>query len=175
MVEAGRPRYSRAMDEAHLNLLREQSGLRLDREGQFLHQGEVVEHERLALALHRGLHRAPDGRWATRLGSDWAYVQVDDVARFVRAVAIDERLGKLRAELVDGSEAVIDPSTLALGAADALYVRMADGERARLSRAAQLSLANALIDQGGGKFALRIGERRYPVGADGGPESARSA
>lgn len=162
------------MDAEQLQRLRESSGLRLDGDGRWQHQGEPVEHERLALALHRGLHRAADGRWATRLGSDWAYVQVDDAARIARTASADDRLGKLRIELFDGSEAVVDPRTIALGRGDALYVRLADGERARLTRAAQLSLADRLVDLGAGRFALRLGGADYPVGADGGPEPVRS-
>ena len=61
-----------------------------------------------------------------------------------------------------------------LGRGDALYVRLADGERARLTRAAQLSLADRLVDLGAGRFALRLGGADYPVGADGGPEPVRS-
>src|SRR5947208_556792 len=114
------------MDPEQLQRLRENSGLRLDAEGRFLHLGEPVEHERLALALHRGLHRAADGRWATRLGSDWAYVQVDDVARFIRALEPDDAAGLLRAALLDGSEAAVDPATLERGAGDALYARLPD-------------------------------------------------
>jgi hypothetical protein len=163
------------MDPATLQRLRENSGLRLDGEGRFLHEGEPVEHERLALALHRGLHRAPDGRWATRLGADWAYVQVDDAARFVRAIEADDARAALRAVLLDGAEAELRADTLALGAGDALYLRWPDGERARLSRAAQLSLSDRIVEQGGGRFALRLGARLYSIGADGGPEPVRRA
>ena len=153
------------MDPETLQRLREQSGVKLDREGRFLHQGEPIEHERTVQALHHGLHRAPDGRWATRLGTDWAYLDVEDVAYFIRAIAIDDSAGSLRAELIDGRSVDIDPSLLLTGAGDALYTRLPDGERARLSRAAQLSLAERLIEEPLGTFALKVGERRYLIGA----------
>ena len=148
------------MDAELLQRLRESSGLRLNREGRWLHQGEPVEHERLALALHRGLHRAPDSRWATRLGSDWAYVAVDDVAYFIRAIAPAGEL--LSADLIDGRELELDPSLLSIDPSDALYAKLPDGEWARLSRAAQLSLAPLLREEAG-KFFLELAGRRYPI------------
>ncbi len=42
-----------------------------------------------------------------------------------------------------------DPATLASGADDALYVRTPDGDRARLTRTAQLSLADHLREDAG--------------------------
>lgn len=155
------------MDPALLRKLREQSGLRLDREGQFWHRGDLLEHARTVAALHRGMHRAEDGRWAVRIGPEWAYVEVEDAARFVRR--IEPRGDGLRAQLADGEWVDVDPATLASGADDALYARLPDGERARLTRAAQLSLSEDLREEDG-KFSLELAGRRYPIGRDRGPE-----
>lgn len=157
------------MDEATLELLRESSGLRLDAEGQLWHEGTRLEHGRTVAALHRGLHRAPDGRWATRLGTEWAYVAVEDTAFFVRAVELDEARGTLVCTLWGEERAQVDPATLAAGAGDALYVRLASGERARLTRTAQLSLAARLRASGPG-FALEAFGRLFAIGVDAGPE-----
>jgi len=156
------------MDEEQLRRLREESGLRLDGRGLFWHRGELVEHERTLRALRGGMHRAVDGRWATRLGTDWAYVDVEDAAFFVRA--IEPRGGVLRAEILDGEPLAIDPSTLAVGAGDALYARLPGGERALFTRAAQLQLAPLLREEG---RAIEIAGRLHPLGADGGPEPIR--
>ena len=123
------------MDPQLLRKLREQSGLRLDREGRFWHRGDLLEHARTIAALHRGLHRAEDGRWAVRIGPEWAYVEVEDTGRFIRRI---ERRGRgLRAQLATGEWVEVDPATLASGADDALYVRTPDGDRARLTRTAK--------------------------------------
>ena len=53
------------MDPALLEKLRENSGLRLDKEGRFWHRGGAIEHARTLAVLHRGIHRAADGRWPT--------------------------------------------------------------------------------------------------------------
>src|SRR2546425_2589192 len=41
--------------------------------GSLLAPGEPAEHTRTLVALHKGLHRAAEGRWATRIGRDWGY------------------------------------------------------------------------------------------------------
>ena len=154
-----------------LEALREQSGLRLDREGQFWHRGGLVEHARTLAALHKGLHRAPNGRWATRIGSEWGYVEVEDAALWIRRLEPDGE--KLRAQLASGAWVAIDPATLALGDGDALYTRV-DGERARLTRAAQLSLSEYLREEGE-SFFLDLAGSRHRIGRDTGPEPVRTA
>ena len=152
-----------------LEALREQSGLRLDKEGQFWHRGERVEHARTLAVLHQGVHRAPDGRWATRIGREWGYLEVDDAALWIRR--IEPEGARLRGQLASGAWVEIDPSLLALGADDALYARVG-GERARLTRAAQLSLSDYLREDAGA-FVLELASGRHPVGTDGGPEPRR--
>jgi uncharacterized protein len=158
------------MDDALLRKLREQSGLRLDREGRFWHRGDLLEHARTIAALHRGLHRAEDGRWAVRIGPEWGYVDVEDAGRFVRRIV--PGADGLSCQLATGEWVDVDPATLAAGSDDALYVRLCDGERARLTRAAQLSLADHL-HEGEGSFFLELGQKRHRIGRDQGPEAVR--
>jgi len=157
------------VDAETLRQLREQSGLRLDKDGRFWHRGGLVEHARTLAVLHQGIHRAPDGRWATRIGKDWAYLEVEDAALFIRR--IEPSGGGLRAQLASGAWVDVDPATLAAGADDALYARV-DGERARLTRVAQLSLSDQLHDDGGG-FSLQVGAKAWRIGRDAGPEPVR--
>ena len=152
-----------------LEAMREQSGLRLDREGRFWHRDGLVEHARTLAVLHQGLHRAPNGRWATRIGREWGYVEVEDAARWIRRIEPDG--ARLRAQLASGAWVTVDPASLALGADDALYARV-EGERARLTRAAQASLAD-LLREDAGSFFLQLGGMRSPVGRDSGPEAVR--
>ena len=144
-----------------LQKLREQSGLRLDREGNFWHRGDLIEHARTLAVLHQGIHRAPDGRWATRIGREWGYLEVEDAALFVR------RIEGARAQLASGEWREIE--SFALGEGDALYARVA-GERARLTRPAQLALADHLRELPGGAFELELAGKRWPIGLDTGPE-----
>jgi hypothetical protein len=158
------------VDPAILQRLREQSGLRLDKEGRFWHRGGLVEHARTMAVLHQGLHRAPDGRWATRIGKDWAYVEVEDAAFWIRRI---ESAGtRLRAQLASGEWVDVDPATVAMGADDALYVRV-NGERARLTRAAQLSLSDGIVETSVGAYMLNVAHASVRIGQDTGPEPVR--
>jgi len=157
------------VDPDTLRQLREQSGLRLDKEGRFWHRDGLVEHARTYAVLHQGIHRAADGRWATRIGKDWAYLDVEDAALWIRRI---EPSGMaLRGQLASGEWVQIDPSTFAAGAEDVLYVRVG-GERARLTRDAQLSLGDDLREDRHG-FLLELGARRFRIGRDRGPEPIR--
>jgi len=129
----------------------------------------LVEHARTAAVLHQGIHRAPDGRWATRIGKDWAYLEVEDAALWVRR--IEPKGTSLRGQLASGDWVDIDPATLAAGADDALYTRVT-GERARLTRDAQLSLSDHLREDKDG-FLLQLGKRTFRIGKDSGPEPVR--
>jgi hypothetical protein len=157
------------VDPATLQQLREQTGLRLDKEGRFWHRGGLVEHARTTAVLHQGVHRAEDGRWATRIGKDWGYLEVEDAALWIRR--IEPQSGVLRAQLASGEWVEVDPATVAAGAEDALYARVR-GERARLTRAAQLSLSEFLHEDAGG-FLLDAGGESFRIGKDGGPEPVR--
>src|SRR5207253_11040975 len=94
----------------------------------FWHRGEPIEHARTLAVLHQGIHRAPDGRWATRIGKDWAYLDVEDAALFVR------RIEGHRAQLASGEWAEIE--SLASGADDALYARVRKSTRLNSSHVA---------------------------------------
>jgi hypothetical protein len=155
------------VDELELEKLREASGLRLDKEGRFWHRGEPVEHERTISVLHRGIHRAPDGRWATRIGHEWGYLEVEDAALFVQQLSVAD--GSLRGQLLTGEW--VEISELSHGADDALYTRVR-GERARLSRPAQASLMPWLHEEAGTYF-LDANGARVAIGTDRGPEPQR--
>ena len=81
-------------------------------------------------------------------------------------------------QLSDGTEEVLDPTTLRVGGGDALYTRVKLGTcDARFSRHAQLALAPWLEDGETG-VRLRVGERCYAIGQRAaprasGPDSAR--
>ena len=151
------------LDEQLLETLR-QSGLRLDREARWWHEGERVSHPRLAAALHRWLDQREDGRYIVRLDAQrYAYVEVEDVPYLVRSIAIESTAAEeveLRASLSDGSEEILEATSLRVGAHDALYCAVKGGRfPARLSRAAQLQLAPLLAESEGG-VVLVLGRRQ---------------
>ena len=91
-----------------------QSGIRVDREGRFVHEGSEVTHEGLRRALFRWLDRLPppDGRYVLRLDAErFAYLDVDDTPLVARAARIDPD-GRVLLALSDGTEEPLDPETL---------------------------------------------------------------
>src|SRR6185295_9012083 len=116
------------LDAETLERLR-RSGIRIDREGQFIHEGEPVAHEGLRRALFRWLDRDDEhpGRYVLRLDARrFATLDVDDTPLVVRALRVTERDG-IRLELSDGAEEPLDPATLTVDEAGILRCRVRGG------------------------------------------------
>lgn len=141
-----------------------QTGLRLDREGRFWHEGAEVTHEGFRRALLRWIDlRAEDGRPILRLDERrYAYVDVDDTPLLVvSATSHDDRI---TVALNDGSSEELAYDTLAVGDGDALYCRVRGGRlEARITTTAYYVIAEHIEAEGDG-FALRLGDRSFPIG-----------
>jgi hypothetical protein len=150
-----------AVDPAVVERLR-QSGIRIDKEGEFQHEGAPVRHEGLRQALFRWLDRLPDGRVVLRLDERrFAYVEVDDTPLVVRGARIDG--ARVLLTLSDGAEEPLLPETLTIDAAGVMRCTARDGKlEARLSTAAAAALAE-VIDDRVTPPALLLGERRFPL------------
>ena len=84
-----------------------ESTLRLDREGRFLHEGELVTHRGMARAFASWIARHPDdGRFILTNGYDWTYFTVEGTPYFVEGVRAGEDGPVL--VLFDGSEEAPD-------------------------------------------------------------------
>ncbi len=135
-----------------------ESTLRLDGEGRFFHDDALVEHPKLAEALHTWIARHPDdGRFILTNGYDWTYFTVDDVPYFVRSLRITDG-GPTERDAVlvlsDGTEETLDPSTLTVGPRGDLYLEVKHAAkggrfRAKLTRFAQTQLAPLLEEEDG--------------------------
>ena len=131
-------------------------GLRLDRHGQFWHQGAAVTHPRLAEALHRWLDVADDGRDIVRLdGKRFAYVDLDPGATHLHGLGARWDGDRCLVTWDDGAETELELASLRTGEDDAL-VATVRGLRGRLDSAAYQAVASHLqeID---GRIALVAG------------------
>jgi hypothetical protein len=139
-----------------------ESTLRLDRDGQFWHDGERVERPRLSRALHAWVGRHPDdGRPILTNGYDWCYLAVDDTLRFV--ASIGEHDGALWASLLDGRSMPIVPTSIAVDEDGVCFVRLRDDpDVARFTRVAMTQLEPWLVDTDGGP-ALALGNALIPI------------
>lgn len=119
------------------------SGIRIDREGEFWHEGAVVAHEGLRSTLFRWLDRLPDGRHVFRLDdARFAYVDVDDTPLVARAARWQG--DSLLLALSDGAEEPLDPATLTVDAAGVLRCQV---RNARLAARLSTSAATVLADR----------------------------
>lgn len=141
---------------------REDSGLRLDADGQLWHDDARIENANVARAFHRGLERAPDGRYLIRFGHDWAFIEVDDAPYQVLGLSISDEAVTLR--LDDETEVALDPGALSVSEAGVLYAVVRGDCEARFSRAAQGQLG-PLLEALGGAWVLRMGGAAFAVGA----------
>jgi hypothetical protein len=143
---------------------REDSGLALDRELNWLHDGERITHPKIIEAFNQGLVPTDDGRFQLRIGDDWAYVEVEGAAYRVNAIDHDETRVYLR--LSDRTGEALDVSTLRLGDDGVLTASVKGGRAgARFSRDAQFALGQLLVPEGPG-WALLLPEARIPVRID---------
>ena len=146
-----------------------ESTIRLDAEGRFHHNGELVEHAGLASALHGWIARHPDdGRYILTNGYDWTYFIVDDAPYFVKSVRIEPT--RVVLALSDGTEEAWDPTTTRTGDGGALYAKVKrDGDakrggpfEAKFTRHAQMDLAPILVERDG-RVGVDIGGRVVDV------------
>jgi len=143
---------------------REQSGIRLDRQLRWWHDGEPVEHPKIIEAFNRGLSPTGDGRFILTFGRDWCFVAVEDAAYGV--LGVDELDSGLSLRLSDRTSELLDPATLAVGFGGVLHCRVKRGRaKARFSRDAQFALGSRVsLDERGP--ALAVAGRRIPLPAE---------
>jgi hypothetical protein len=131
------------------------SGIRIDRDGQFIHEGQPVRHEGLRRALFRWLDRDDEHpeRYVLRLDERrFAYLDVDDTPLVVRAVRADAGDGSgegggIRLALSDGAEEPLDPATLTVDDDGILRCRVRGGRlEARLDTSAAATLAERITE-----------------------------
>lgn len=141
------------LSEAEIERLR-RSGIRLDGEGRFWHEGEEVRHAGLRAALWRWLDRNPDGRYVLRLDERrFVYLDVDDAPHLVRSLRWDGDRAWLL--LADGTEEELDYATVHLREGGAAYCKVKGGRlEARISTAAWGTLAERLVERDEGVLLL---------------------
>jgi hypothetical protein len=140
---------------------REDSGLVLDRELRWRHDGELVVHPKIVELFNESLVPAEDGRFQLRVGQDWAYVVVEDAAYLVTGLDTDETRVFLR--LSDKTGEALEPATLVLGQDGVLTARVKQGRaKARFSRQAQVALG-ALLEPSSDGPVLKLPGARLSV------------
>jgi hypothetical protein len=144
-----------------------QSGIRLDREGRFWHEGTQVTHERFQQTLLRWLDVLPDGRPILRLDATrYAYVEVDDALLLVLSARWQGDRALLT--LNDDTEEELAYDTLCVDSRDDSLYCLVRGRRleARITTPAYYVLAER-IAPAGKQFVLHAAGRAFEIAARG--------
>jgi len=150
------------MDPILLEALRRGSGLRLSADGEFSFTGEPVTHPRVEELFHRGVVVRPDGEVILQVGAQWAYLECETVAHFVKS--LDTGGGSLVATLLGGDVLTGDRPRIGMGPDDRFYLWMAGGQvPAVLTRKAHHQLSQSLEDGGDGTAILPLGRESIVV------------
>jgi uncharacterized protein len=133
------------------------SGIRIDRQGRFWHEREMVRHQGLRRALLRWLDRLapPDGRYILRLDEErFAYVDVEDTPLVATSLRWEGQRALLG--LTDGAEEALDPATVTVDDMGILRCQVRGGRlEARLATAAAAALAERIELDAHGRPVLR--------------------
>ena len=139
---------SGVLTEEQIGQLR-QSGIRLDTEGRFIHEGQEVRHAGLRAALWRWLDRNPDGRYVLRLDDQrFVYLEVQGAPHLVRSLRWEGDRAELL--LADGSGETLDPASVHIAESGMVYCRVKSGRfEARLASAAWAALGERIVERDG--------------------------
>jgi hypothetical protein len=145
------------LTEEQIEKLR-QSGIRLDADGRFWHEGAEVTHHGLRAAFWRWLDRNPDGRWVLRLDDKrFVYLDVDDAPFVVRSARWEGDRAIVR--LSDDSEEELGYASLHLRPGGQPYCVVKGRFPARVATAAWSALADRIdgdvLRAGGGEYRIR--------------------
>jgi len=137
------------LSDAEIEKLR-QSGIRLDVDGRFWHEGGEVTHQGMRAAFFRWLDRNPDERWVLRLDEKrFVYLDVDDAPFVITSLHFDGP--KITAHLIDDTDEELAYDTVRIEHGVA-YATVKGRFPARLSRAAWTSLGERLVEKDSAVF-----------------------
>ena len=150
------------MNAEALDYLRRHSGLSLSTDGVFYFHGEIVPNTRVQALFHAGLEVRADGDVTLTVGSQWAYVACDGVARFIDSVGVSDE-GLVLTVRGRGRSVNSDP-ILGVGPDERFYLWEGEsGLPAVLTRTAHQQLAGLLSESVAGQLILMLAGREVPV------------
>lgn len=139
------------------------SGISLDREGRFWHEGEEIAHEGMRRTFHRWVDRLDDGRYVLRLDDKrYVYLEVEDLPVVIKSLRWDG--DRAFVKLPDEREEELDYAALRLRADGSAVTAVKQGRLgARLSPGAWSVLAERIESEGGDQAVLRAAGTRFTL------------
>lgn len=140
--------------------------IRRDSAGRWFNGEDRIEHPKLVLAFEGWIDRAEDGRFCLSNSINWAYIEVDGPAYFVKDVKVEGNDVVLR--LSGDIEEPLDATTLRQGPEGALWCAVREGRcPARFDNHALSKMSDLVREDEQGVY-VQIGARkvRPPIDAD---------
>ena len=135
-----------------------ETAIRRDAKGRWFNGEDRIEHPKLTVAFDGWVDRAEDGRFCLSNSINWAYVEVQGPAYFVKDVVTGDDGVLLR--LSGGLEEPLDPASLRQGPEGALWCAVREGRcPARFDNHA-LSKMSDLVREDGEGIYVQIGSEK---------------
>ena len=147
-----------------LEKLRENSGIRVDREGRFWYRESPVENEKVQALFARSISVREDGRVILTVGKQWCYVAVDDTPNVIAGVVMDSS-GTFNLRLNNGEVCGLELSSLFLSEEGLLYCRLRGNPTlVRFSRNAFHTFADGwLVELPQGGLGVSVDGQIHPI------------
>jgi len=139
--------------------------IRRDARGRWFNGPDRIDHPNLTRSFDSWVDRAEDGRFCLSNSINWAYVEIEGPAYFVKDVAVtDEGVGLL---LSGGAEERLDPASLRQGPEGALWCAVREGRcPARFDNHAVSKMSEWIGEDDAGVYVLIGGKKVRPPEVD---------
>ncbi|MGB5812466.1 MAG: hypothetical protein WBG86_18150 [Polyangiales bacterium] len=140
--------------------------IRRDARGRWFNGDDRIDHPNLVRSFDSWVDRAEDGRFCLSNAINWAYVEIEGPAYFIKDVTPEH--DHLSLHLSGGEVEALDPDSLRQDAEGALWCSVREGRcPARFDNHA-VSKMSAIVDEDGEGVFVQIGDRkiRPPLIAD---------
>jgi predicted DCC family thiol-disulfide oxidoreductase YuxK len=147
---------------AHPRPYQDREILTLTREGEWLADGQPIQHEPTRILFSRSLKRRLDGSWWLEVGRESKQVEVEDTGVFVRILEGGPASG-FEVVLSDGSREPLRPETLLL-VDGRLTCITRQGLEAKFLRAPYADLMMQALGEREGVYLLKIAGSEHRIG-----------
>jgi hypothetical protein len=138
-----------------------ETDIRRDAHGRWFNGEDRIDHPNLARSFDGWIDRAEDGRFCLSNSINWAYVEIEGPAYFVRDV---EASGEgIRLRLSGDLTEPLDPASLRQGPEGALWCAVREGRcPARFDNHAVSKMSDLVGEDGEGEYVLVAGKKVHP-------------
>jgi hypothetical protein len=135
--------------------------IRRDASGRWFNGEDRIEHPKLARSFDSWVDRAEDGRFCLSNSINWAYVEIEGPAYFVKDVEVNAE--GIELHLSGDLQERLDPSSLAQGPEGALWCVVRDGRcPARFDNHAVSKMSGSIGEDEEGVYVRIGGQKVHP-------------